>query len=256
MDISVSFQIRASQAAEVYRDLDDEKNIEDILISFTRSEVRDHLGRLSTLEIAEASHRVPKLRAAEEALKARCDPLGIEIVSILAQNFTFAPEYDQIVRERKEADQILANQDDYSREAEQERNRVLAEATRDKETAISQIKGELAKQLVVAKGEATRALTAAEQEAYQELRAGEIATQTAEQESIALKIEGAKKAEAATKMMTAYDKGGEGLLREAFSQFCSGVAINAKAYASSDRIDRLQYGQQAVQPVAQPVKKP
>ena len=249
IDVSLSFQIMSSRAADVYRDLDDEANIEDILISLTRSEVRDHFGRLSTLEISEATARVPKLKLIEDSLKAKCDPLGVEIVAILAQNFHFAAEYDTIIRERKESDQILANQSDYAAAAEQERQRIIAEATRDKQTAVEQVKGELSKLLVTAKGEAIRTLTKAEQEAYQEERQGEIALQIAQQDAIAIKVEVAKKAEAAGQMIAAYDQGGDGLLREALSKLYSGVTVTAKAYASSDRVDRLQYGVQ--QPAAQ-----
>lgn len=253
MDVSLCFQIMASRANEVYRDLDDEENIEDILISLVRSEIRNNFGRLSTMEIAEASHRAPKLKMVEESLRTICEPLGLEIISILAMNFTFVSEYDQIVRERKEADQILANQGDFSLAAEQEKKRLEAEAKRDKETAISQIQGELAKQLVVAKGEAARVFTKAEQQAYEEARSGEIALQAAEQEAIALKIEGQTRADAANQLIAAYDKGGEALFREALTKFYSGVVISAKAYATSDRVDRLQYGTQSVLPPKPPL---
>jgi len=244
IDISISFQVKTAMAAEVYRDLDDEKNIEDILISLVRSEVRDHFGRLSTLEIAEANLRTPKLKTIEEGLRAKMEPLGLEICAVTAQNFTFNAEYDKTIKERKEADQILANQGDYQAAADQERNRMEAEAKRDKETAIEQMKGDLAKKLVEAKGEATRTLTKANQEAYQEQRQGEIALQTAQQEALALKIEGTKKAEAAQQMIAAYDAGGDGLMREALAKLYAGVTITARPYSPSDRVDRMQYGVQ------------
>jgi regulator of protease activity HflC (stomatin/prohibitin superfamily) len=257
IDVSISFQVKTSMAAEVYRDLDDEKNIEDILTSLVRSEVRDHFGRLSTLEISEASLRTPKLKNIEEGLRAKMEPLGLEICAVTAQNFTFNAEYDKTIKERKEADQILANQADYQAAADQERNRMEAEAKRDKETAIEQMKGDLAKKLVEATGEATRTMTKATQEAYQEQRQGEIALQTAQQEALAIKVESARKAEAAQQMIAAYDAGGDGLMREALTKLYNGVTITARPYSPSDRVDRMQYGVQPsaiVKPMMGPVK--
>jgi regulator of protease activity HflC (stomatin/prohibitin superfamily) len=240
IDVEVVYQVKAAMAAEALRELGDEKNVEDILKAMTRSEVRDSFGLLSTLEIAEAGQRVPKLAVIQRTLQSQLDPLGIEVVSINAQNFRFDPEYETIIRERKEADQILANQGDYQAAAEEERNRMKAESERDKETSLAQVRGEMAKLLLIAKGDAQRVLTKAQQEAYSLEREGEIALATADQEAVAIRAEGVQKAEAMSKLLAAYEKGGEGLVKEAVAKFYEGVVVRARPYSQTDRIDRFQ----------------
>jgi regulator of protease activity HflC (stomatin/prohibitin superfamily) len=240
MDVEVVFQIKVSEADRAYRELGREDNIEDILRALTRSEIRSQFGGLTTVEIAEASHRAPRLHATQERLKAQIEPLGIEVKSINAQNFRFDDEYDKIIRERKEADQILTNQKDYQDAATEEGKRMIAESNRDKQNALAQLQGELSKRLLTAEGEAKRVMTKAEQQAYQFDREGEIAVQTAEAEAAAVLAEGQRKAEAMEKLFIAYESGGEGLVKEALVKLYQNVTVKAKPYAPSDRIDQYQ----------------
>jgi regulator of protease activity HflC (stomatin/prohibitin superfamily) len=253
MDVEVVYEVTPSRAMEVYRELgadDTDDNIEDILRAVTRSEIRSQLGELSTLEIAEAGPRKIKLDATDKMLREYMDPLGIRVLSINAQSFVFDPEYDKIIRERKEADQILTNQKDYQQAAVEEGKRKIAEAQRDKESAIAQLKGNLNKSLLAANGDATRIVTRAEQQAYQLAREGEIALRTAEQEASALEAEGARKAEAMEKLFAAYEHGGEGLVKEQLMKLYDGVIVRARPYALSERVDQIQT--QAVRGAIQP----
>jgi regulator of protease activity HflC (stomatin/prohibitin superfamily) len=240
MDIEVVYQLDSSRAVAVFRELGPEGNIEDILRGLTRSEVRSQLGELSTLEIAEALPRKARMDATEKRMKEYMDPLGIQVISINAKNFRFDAEYDKIIRERKEADQILTNQKDFQGTATEEGKRKIAEAQRDKETSLAQLKGDLDKSLLAAQGDATRIITRAEQQAYQLEREGEIALKSAEQESAALLSEGLRKAEAMEKLLAAYEHGGEGLVKEQLMKLYSGITIRARPYSSSDRVDQFQ----------------
>ena len=241
MDVEVVYQIQTAHADQAYRELGPVENIEEILRALTRSEIRNQFGELSTLEMAEALPRSAKLNATQQRLREQLQPIGIEIVSINAQRFTFDDEYDKIIRERKEADQILTNQKDYQDAAKEEGKRMVAEATRDKQTALAQLQGDLDKLLLKAEGETKRIITKAEQQAYQQEREGEIALQNAEQEAAALLAEGNRKAEAVEKLFEAYQFGGEGLVKEALIKLYSGVTIKARPFAPSDRIDQVQY---------------
>jgi regulator of protease activity HflC (stomatin/prohibitin superfamily) len=250
MDVEVVYQVTPARAMEVYRELGADENIEDILRAVTRSEIRSQFGELSTIEIAEAGPRKVKLDATEKTLKGYMDPLGIQVLSINAQNFAFDPEYDKIIRERKEADQILTNQKDYQQTAVEEGKRKIAEAQRDKESALAQLKGDLTKSLLAANGDATRIVTRAEQQAYQLEREGEIALRTAEQEAAAVEAEGTRRAEAMEKLFAAYEHGGEGLVKEQLMKLYDGVIVRARPYALNERIDQLQT--QSVRSVVQP----
>jgi len=240
MDVEIIWQIQTKNADQAYRELGPEDNIEEILRALTRSEIRNQFGELSTLEMAEALPRSAKLNATQNRLREQLQPLGIEIVSINAQRFTFDDEYDKIIRERKETDQILTNQKDYQDAAREEGKRMVAESNRDRQTALAQLQGDVDKLLLIAEGETKRILTKAEQAAYQQEREGEIALQNAEQEAMALKAEGERKAEAVEKLFEAYQSGGEGLVKEALIRLYSGVTIKARPFAPSERIEQYQ----------------
>ena len=240
VDLEVVYELLPAQAFNAYRELGDDENIEDILRALTRSEIRSQFGELSTIEIAEALPRSSKLKITEQRLAEELHPLGIKIVSINAKNFHFDLEYDKIIRDRKEADQILTNQKDYQEAAKEEGKRKIAESTRDRQNEIAQLEGELAKRTLTAEGEATRLMTKAEQQSYQLQREGEIAVKTAEQEAAAVLAEGQRRAEAMEKLFAAYEKGGEGLVKEAIVRLYDGVIIRARPYAQSDRVDQIQ----------------
>ena len=280
IDMEVVYQIKSSRAADAYRELGNEKNIEDIMRALTRSEIRSEFGELTTIAIAEAVSRQSKIDSTQKKLAAQVEPMGIEIVSVNAKNFHFDPEYDKIIRDRKEADQILTNQKDYQDAAIEEGKRMVAESTRDKQTALAQLQGELSKRLIVAEGEVKRMRTKAGQQAYQiekEInppamisgaegeanriktkaaqqaylyeREGDTAFQTGAQEASAILAEGQRKAEGMEKLLEAYENGGEGLVREALSKLYGNVTIRARPYAVSDKIEQVQLApaiQQAV----------
>lgn len=248
MDVEVVYQIQSSQADQAYRELGPQENIDEILRALVRSKIRSQFGQLSTLEISEAGPRSVKLRATQEALRTALTPLGIEIVSINAQNFSFAGEYDKIIRERKEADQILANQKDYQDAATEEGKRMIAEATRDKQSALAQLQGDLSKQLLGAEGDAKRLETRALQQAYQLKAEGDLALRTAEAEAGAIQAEGLRKAEAMGKLFEAYEQGGDGLVKEALVKLYQGVVIKARPYSPSDRIEQMQLVPQVLAP--------
>ena len=240
MGVEVVYQIEAKRAAQAYRELGDEANIESILRALTRSVIRSEFGELTTLQISEANERTAKLTDTQKKLKAELEPIGIEIVSINTKVFHFDPEYDKIVRERKESDQILENQKDYQDTATEKGKRLIAEATRERQTALAQLQGELNKTLLTAEGEAKRLKTKAEQQAYQAEREGETALRTSELEAEAMLAEGQRKAEGLEKLLDAYEKGGEGLVREALTKYYQGVKIKARPYSAADRIEQFR----------------
>jgi regulator of protease activity HflC (stomatin/prohibitin superfamily) len=240
VDVEIVYHIDPKRAVEAYRELGKEENIEEILRALTRSEIRNQFGELTTLEIAEAVPRRVKINMTEQRLKEDVTQLGIVIESVNAQNFKFDDEYDRIIRDRKEADQILTNQRDYQDAAREEGKRKVAESERDKQTALAQLQGELNKQLLTAAGEAKGIVTKAEQAAYQQEREGEIALKMAEQEAEALRAEGERKAEGIEKLLAAYENGGEGLVKETLIKLYQGVSVRARPYSVSDRIDQLQ----------------
>lgn len=254
-DVEIVYQIDVRNAYIAYRELMDvpdtgriygssgqgtDQNMESILRAVTRSEIRNQLGNLSTLEISEPQYRNEKLHLVLQKLAEYFKPMGVEILSVNAQNFHFNEEYERIVRERKSADQILVNQKDFQSAKTETGNRLVAEATKTQKTQLAQLDGLLKKNLVTAHGEERRILAKATQEAYQLEVEGEIAVRTAEQEAVAIKTEGEQKAQALGILFDAYEKGGEGLVRESLIKLYEGVNLSAKPYSPSDRLDRIQ----------------
>ena len=243
MDVELVYQVIPDQAFLAYRELMEqgrEQNLEEILRAMVRSEVRGQFGELSTLEVAEALPRTAKLKMIQQELSDLFKTLGIDVVSVTAQNFQFDPEYEKIVRDRKEADQILVNQKDYQDAAREAGKRKVAEATRDKETALAQLQGDLDKKTIAAQGEGARIKTTSEQQSYQLEREGETAARTADQEAAAILAEGQRKAEAMRTLFAAYETGGPGLVKEALVKLYNGVVIQVHPYSASERIEQLE----------------
>ena len=243
IDVEVVYQIIPSEALLAYRELvqvDDEQNMEEILRAFVRSEIRNQLGDLSTLKVIDPVARTSKLKDVQKYLSDQYAKLGVEVVSLTAMNFRFDPDYEQIIKDRKEADQVLANQKDYQDQARELGKRTVAEAIRDRETALATLKGDLDKQILTADGEAKRFVLKAQQKAYQAEREGEIALKSAEQEAAAVEAEGRLKAEGMEKLFAAYEKGGEGLVKEALVKLYEGVTVHARPYSDSDRIEQFR----------------
>lgn len=242
IDVEIVYQVIPELARTAYSELvqsSDAQNMEEILRAFVRSDFRNRFGELSTLEIIDPTARAGKLALIQDYLAMHYKKLGVEVVSVTALNFRFDPEYEKLVKDRKEAEQILANQKDYQDQAREEGKRMVAEATRDRETAIAQLQGESAKRILTADGEAKRLLLRAQQQAYQEEREGDIALKTAEQEATAVQAEGERKAEGMAKLLDAYEKGGEGLVKEALAKLYEGVTIKSRPYSQSDRIEQF-----------------
>lgn len=218
----------------------DPNNLEEILRAVTRAEVRNELGALTTASIADPTERTTKLHTVQKNLSAYFDSMAVEIVSVNAQNFHFNDKYEAIIKQRKSADQILVNQEEFRKAARKMRERIIAQADKEKSNALAQLQGELAKRKLTAEGEAKRIVTKANQEAYQLDNEGNIALANATQEAAAIKAEGEQKALAIEKLFEAYEHGGEGLVREAMVKFYDGVTVTARPYAPSDRIDQIR----------------
>jgi regulator of protease activity HflC (stomatin/prohibitin superfamily) len=258
-DVEVVYQIDVKDAFKAYRELventatssfngrnvdtvghDAANNLEAILRAVTRSEVRNQLGELTTLYISDPKYRTEKLHSIQKNLADYFASMGVEIVSVNAQNFHFNEEYEQIVRQRKSAEQIRINQNTYQDTKLKTRERMVAEANKERETSLAQLKGEMNRRMLTAQGEAKRILTKAQQESYQMDREGEIALASAQQEAAAIEAEGQQKAQAVGKLFEAYETGGEGLVREALTKLYDGVTVSARPYAPSDRIDQVR----------------
>lgn len=261
-DIELVYQIDVKRAFIAYRELvensevnaddnttpsggnrrgsQDPNNLEQILRAVTRAEVRNQLGALDTASIADPNERTKKLHEVQKKLTAYFENMAVEIVSVNAQNFHFKKEYEDIILKRKSADQVLVNQDEFRKAEKKKRERIVAEADKVKSNALAQLKGELAKRKLTAEGEAKRIVTKANQEAFQAETEGNIALANATQEAAAIKAEGEQKAEAMAKLFEAYEKGGEGLVREALVKFYEGVTVSAKPYSPSDRVDQIR----------------
>lgn len=240
-DVNSDDNTTASGTARTYSRSQDPTNLEQILRAVTRAEVRNQLGSLDTTTIADPNERTKKLHEVQKNLSAYFDTMAVEIISVNAQNFHFNEKYEDIIRKRKSADQILVNQDEFRKAARKKMERVVAEADKVKSNALAQLKGEMTKRKLTSEGEAKRILTKANQEAYQYDVEGNIALANATQEAAAIRAEGEQKALAIEKLFEAYEKGGEGLVREALVKFYEGVTVTAKPYSPSDRIEQTRF---------------
>lgn len=122
------------------------KNVEDKLIRpVTRTMVRDVLNQLTSEQYYQAEGRFTTAAEARDLLNTALNPEGIRVEQVLLGEHRFNPNYEQVIRDKKVAEQEAArllSETDAARE----------EMKRDLERA----KGEVSRSIETARGEARK----------------------------------------------------------------------------------------------------
>ncbi|MCX7935788.1 MAG: SPFH domain-containing protein, partial [Planctomycetota bacterium] len=194
IDMEVQYQIIPAKAIDIIRTIGAGDAYKQGLVrAYARSSIRDSLGYLSVVEIADPNNI--KTEEIKARLNSCLEKYGIVIGLITPTNIAFNPEYEKMIRSRKEADQDVRNEQEAQKTAQQEQERRLAEANRLKSVAIRQAEGELNAQKIAAQAEAERLVQQAKGKAYAIKREGEQALMAAQNEAAAIEAEGLNRAQ-------------------------------------------------------------
>lgn len=241
MDLTINYQLIAAKGAEVAQKVgvgDAFKS--QLLKAYARSRVRDILGTLTIGEMSDASLRREKLNDVAKVLDSDLSNWGLDILTVAATNFSFNTEYEQLIKERKNADQDLTNQASAQLTAEQEQVTEVNTATREKNVQIRKVQGVLAKRVIEANGLAEKLKTQADGKAYAIRKKGDQSLEVARAEAEAIEAEGKNRAAGITKLSQAYQEGGLALVMEALAAKYEGRSISGRPYNLDSNVSRLQ----------------
>jgi regulator of protease activity HflC (stomatin/prohibitin superfamily) len=211
----------------------------NIIRSYARSIVRDELGTLSVTQIAEPGERNNRVDDAKKRMNKEIKKYSLVVDMLSATNPRFNSQYQNMINERKGAEQDVRNEIEAQVTALTEQAMKRAESERQKKIAIRKSEGELNAIKISASAEAEKIVREAEGISYSKKKEGDRILAIAINEAKAIEVEGLARAEGIKKLADAYEKGGDALVREALSEKFKGVKVEGRPYSISSNIDRF-----------------
>lgn len=220
--------------------------VADLILAFTRSVVRDILGKLHIQEVTDAAQRQQKAREITEQLNEELSGYGLSIDTLSIPKPNLNPQYQALIDERMDAINVLTNQNSAQKEAMQRQAQEVAQGNREKNTAVEEERGRQEKRKIEALGRARQQMARADGEATRIRIDGDKAYEIALNEAKAVEAEGLAKAKGIGKLAEAYELGGLSLVREALAEKYLGKTIKGQPYDLSDRVERFSVEPAAV----------
>lgn len=248
-NVEVTFDILPARAAEIVRGIGmgrrgaDMSKVNDLVYSYVRARVRDTIGRLNLEELARPEERTIRIEESRKRLNEELLDYGIEIQTVSATDWDYDDKYEEMIRRRKEADQIYVNQ-----AAAQETNRKkqetsIAEQNRLKSNAIAEAQGDAQQEIIAKQAWAVEQKAAADGQAYKIRKDADAAFIRLQNDAAALETELTRRAQGVQALADAYAKGGLGLVKEALAAKLKGVRITGRPFSLDAAPQRVQMEQ-------------
>jgi regulator of protease activity HflC (stomatin/prohibitin superfamily) len=157
LDIVINFKLISSNAVEVLRRCGTGLRFSEILVEpIARHTCFASFSQLTTEEMYDAAKRNACVQAVMDKMNERLKPNGIEIVAVIPGEFRFYREYEQVIQDKKLADQQVEEQQAQARAWQEDQERMLIEANKSAEAKLAGFQGECANQIIKAEAEAAK----------------------------------------------------------------------------------------------------
>ncbi len=154
LDISVSYKLIPNMAKEVLRGSGLGMRFAETWVEpYARHCCFAAFGRLKTEELYDATKRNEMAQETMKQMNANLMPHGIEIIAVIPGEFRFYHEYEQIISDKKLADQEVEKQQAEARQAIEDQERQLIEANKKAEARLATLAGELTNKYIQAVAE-------------------------------------------------------------------------------------------------------
>ena len=251
LDVEVNLRVIPTEAAAIIRKVGAGDAFKTKMIrSYTRALIREKYGKLKLEEVSDPATRTTKNVEVQRDLNRALKPFGTEITLVNTTNFTFNPEYEKLVKEKKATAQEYTNQKAAQEKAQKVQEAEVARGTREKNTAIITAQGEARKRIVEADAKAKQLILRAGGEAYAKNKEGDRSFEVAANEAKAVEAEGLNMAAGIQKLTDAYSRGGSALVKEALARKLTGRKIHGRPYSLSESIERIRIDRAAATPEA------
>ena len=157
IDISVNYKLMPEQAVKVLRE-------SGLGMRFAETWVEPYVlqcclssfGQLTTEQLYDAAKRNEMAQLAQKEINEKLNPQGIEIIAVIPGDFRFYKDYEQLIQEKKLADQKVEEQQAQGRAAMEDQERQMVEARKKAETHMTVFEGESTNRMIQAQAEAAK----------------------------------------------------------------------------------------------------
>lgn len=247
LDLTINYQLRRDMVEETVTtsglgDAYKYKWVRD----YSRSVCRAVFGEMTTEEFYDASVRNQKAQMAMEELNKLLKSYGIEVSSVIAEKFSFHPEYEERIRAKKLADQEVEEQISKAKAARQNQIFRVVEATKKKEVFLATYSGEMQKLIVEATANAQRDVLDAEAYVIDTQLGADATFYQRDKNSQGILVKAKAEGEALTALANAYQGiGGMNLVRRAYASKVGEMKITGQPFTIESKTERLSYKDEA-----------
>ena len=157
LDITISYKLIPEKAVEVLRSSGTGMQFGETWVEpFARHSCFATFGQLTTEELYDAAKRNKMAQAAQDEMNATLTNYGIEVIAVLPGDFRFYREYEQVIQEKKLADQEVEEQQAQARAAMEDQDRQIIVTRKEVETRLATFEGDSTNKLIQAQAEAAR----------------------------------------------------------------------------------------------------
>ncbi len=245
-NVEVTFDIIPSRAAEIVRGIGmgrsgaDMSKVNDLVYSYVRARVRDTIGRLNLEELARPEERTIRIEESRKNLNDELIEYGIEIQTVSATDWDYDDKYEEMIRRRKEADQIFVNQATAQETNRKKQETSIAEQNRLKSNAMAEAQGNAQQEIIAKQAWSVEQRAGADGQAYKLRKDADAAYIRLENDAAALETELTRRAQGIQALADAYAKGGLGLVKEALAGKLKGVTITGRPFSLDSMPQRVQ----------------
>ena len=238
MDVTVVWQVDPKRTPTLLTDVGSSTDEikEKLVRPMARNHVRDVLNELDSESVYNADKRFEKAERAKTVLADALTPYGVVVTGVILHEHRFNPEYEEIIHNRKLAEQHAEQVKSEAQSAEQE-------ALRNLETA----RGKVASDIAAATGELEQAKLKADSTFFQEQQNAEaiLAERSANAQAIAKRNEALR------------GSGGRAMVKLKIAEALTGKSIVLiPTGASGVSLNRLDVNQLVETLIAQEAAKP
>jgi regulator of protease activity HflC (stomatin/prohibitin superfamily) len=182
MDVTVVWQVEPKKAPQLLQDVgtSTEEVKEKLVRPMARTHVRDVLNELDSESVYNSDKRFEKADEARQLLGKVLGPFGVNVLQVILHEHRFNPEYEQVIHDRKLAEQR-------AEQLKSEAEAASQEAIRNLESA----RGKVASDIAASQGKVNQTRLAADAAYYAQQQNAEalLAERTAKARAIAKRNE-------------------------------------------------------------------
>jgi hypothetical protein len=157
LDLTLNFKLRPDLAVRVLRRSGLNTRFAEIWVeSMVRHHALTTFGDLTMEQFYDATRRAEKAAAIQTQVNEKLRDEGIEIVAVIPGEYRFYREYEQIIEEKKLADQQVEEQQAQARAAKEDQERRIVEKRSEIEVRQTTFNGEMAARLAQAEADAEK----------------------------------------------------------------------------------------------------